>query len=189
MHELLSHEALFRTDTSGRIRDWNPAAERLTGLGARDALGRRCWEVVAGRDGDGATVCHPGCAAGRLAASGRPVPCPELTMRTALGPKRLEISAIVLRAGGDVLVLHPMREAPVHALPRSTRSDDPRLTPRQREVLRMLADGVRVSEIASRLTISVTTVRNHVRAILLELDAHSQLEAVARARSLALVGD
>jgi DNA-binding NarL/FixJ family response regulator len=53
----------------------------------------------------------------------------------------------------------------------------------------MLADGVRVSEIASRLTISVTTVRNHVRAILLELDAHSQLEAVARARSLALVGD
>jgi DNA-binding NarL/FixJ family response regulator len=82
-----------------------------------------------------------------------------------------------------------MREAPVHALPRSTRSDDPRLTPRQREVLRMLADGVRVSEIASRLTISVTTVRNHVRAILLELDAHSQLEAVARARSFALVGD
>ena len=33
----------------------------------------------------------------------------------------------------------------------------------------------------------VTSVRNHIRAILLELGAHSQLEAVARARSLALV--
>lgn len=187
MHELLSHGAVFRTDVAGRIRDWNPAAERLTGVDARDAVGRRCWEVVAGRGSDGATVCHPGCAAGRLALTGRPVPCPDLTMPTPHGPKQLAISAIVLRAGGDVLVLHPMREAPAHALPCASRTDDPHLTPRQREVLLLLAEGVRVAQIASRLTISVTTVRNHVRAILLELDAHSQLEAVARARTLALV--
>jgi hypothetical protein len=31
------------------------------------------------------------------------------------------------------------------------------------------------------------TIRNHVRALLLELGAHSQLEAVAKARSLSLL--
>ena len=43
-----------------------------------------------------------------------------------------------------------------------------------------------MKEIAGRLTLSEATVRNHVRAILRELGAHSQLEAVARARALPL---
>ena len=64
---------------------------------------------------------------------------------------------------------------------------EPSLTPRQREVLALLAGGVRARQIAARLTLSETTVRNHIRAILVELEAHSQLEAVARARALALV--
>jgi DNA-binding NarL/FixJ family response regulator len=65
--------------------------------------------------------------------------------------------------------------------------DVPRLTRRQLQILGLLAGGVRAREIALRLTLSETTVRNHIRALLLELGAHSQLEAVARARELALV--
>jgi DNA-binding CsgD family transcriptional regulator len=62
-----------------------------------------------------------------------------------------------------------------------------RLSPRQREVLRLLADGVRAREIAVRLGLSQTTVRNHIRNLLRRLDSHSQLEAVARARAWRLL--
>jgi DNA-binding NarL/FixJ family response regulator len=83
-------------------------------------------------------------------------------------------------------ILHPIRESESRAtLPRE--HDLPRLTRRQLEILGLLAGGVRVRAIAGQLTISETTVRNHIRALLLELGAHSQLEAVARARELALV--
>lgn len=56
------------------------------------------------------------------------------------------------------------------------------LTPRQREVLHLLADGVAAKAIAQRLGIAEVTVRNHIRAILSELRCHSQLEAAAEAR-------
>jgi DNA-binding NarL/FixJ family response regulator len=53
------------------------------------------------------------------------------------------------------------------------------LTPREREVLRQLADGHAVNEIAETSFVSVATVRSQVRAILLKLEVGSQLEAVA----------
>jgi DNA-binding NarL/FixJ family response regulator len=64
---------------------------------------------------------------------------------------------------------------------------DARLSPRQREVLTLLANGIRVREIAARLGLSQTTVRNHIRIVLRRLDCHSQLEAVARAREWRLI--
>lgn len=61
------------------------------------------------------------------------------------------------------------------------------LSPRQHEVLELIARGVRPREIAARLGLSETTVRNHVHQVLLRLDSHSQLEAVARAREWRLL--
>jgi DNA-binding NarL/FixJ family response regulator len=58
----------------------------------------------------------------------------------------------------------------------------PQLSPRQQQILALMARGVRVREIAAQLGLSETTVRNHVRGILKRLGCHSQLEAVARAR-------
>ena len=66
------------------------------------------------------------------------------------------------------------------AIPRS-------LSPRQRQVLSLIAEGVRVREIALRLELSETTVRNHVQGLLQRLGCHSQLEAVARARQWRLL--
>jgi DNA-binding NarL/FixJ family response regulator len=68
-----------------------------------------------------------------------------------------------------------------------TSTADVRLSPRQREVLVLLSGGVRVKEIAARLGLSETTVRNHVRLLLRGLECHSQLEAVARAREWRLL--
>lgn len=57
-----------------------------------------------------------------------------------------------------------------------------RLTPRQREVLGLLDEGVTARGIAARLGLSEPTVRNHIRGLLCRLGAHSQLEVVAEAR-------
>jgi NarL family two-component system response regulator YdfI len=53
------------------------------------------------------------------------------------------------------------------------------LTPREREVLQMLASGLANKEIATRLTISEHTVKFHVASILGKLGAASRTEAVA----------
>jgi DNA-binding NarL/FixJ family response regulator len=54
------------------------------------------------------------------------------------------------------------------------------LTPRELEVLRMMADGAANKEIAWRLGISEHTVKFHVASILGKLDAGTRTEAVAR---------
>jgi len=62
-----------------------------------------------------------------------------------------------------------------------------RLTRRQLEILRLVADGVSTGQIAGRLYLSRATVRNHVAAALRALGAHSRLEAVAVARRDGLI--
>lgn len=188
MGEVRSGAAVFRTGPDSRVHDWNAECERLTGIAADEAEGRPCWEVIAGRDADGGIVCHPGCSIARLAQQCWPVRCTDLHIRTRFGPKRITLSTIALRDDGQSTVLHPMRETTESATAAAAAPDHrrPCLTRRQREILYLLVEGVRVKQIASRLTLSETTVRNHVRAILRELGAHSQLEAVARARTLSL---
>ena len=63
----------------------------------------------------------------------------------------------------------------------------PRLTPRQREVLGLIASGLSTTEIAAHLTISPETVRNHLRSLFSELHAHTRLEAIAAAQRLGLL--
>jgi DNA-binding NarL/FixJ family response regulator len=61
------------------------------------------------------------------------------------------------------------------------------LTPREREVLRLMAQGLDNYAIAEKLVISFTTVRGHVQNVLEKLGAHSKLEAVARAGEYGLL--
>lgn len=55
------------------------------------------------------------------------------------------------------------------------------LTAREIEVLELLAQARPVPEIATELTVSLHTVRNHIRSVLMKLQARSQLEAVVTA--------
>ena len=62
-----------------------------------------------------------------------------------------------------------------------------RLTPREKQVLRLMAEGTSSRDIAGRLGISYTTVRTHIRSLGSKLGVHSKLEAIVKARELALV--
>jgi PAS domain S-box-containing protein len=64
---------------------------------------------------------------------------------------------------------------------------DSQVTPRQREILVLIASGLSTAEVASRLTLSPETVRNHLRNAFLELHAHTRVEAIAAAQHLGLL--
>jgi DNA-binding NarL/FixJ family response regulator len=63
----------------------------------------------------------------------------------------------------------------------------PALTQREREVLRLLADGLPNEEIGRRLFISAETVRTHVRKAMDKLDADTRTQAVAKAIRQSLI--
>ena len=80
----------------------------------------------------------------------------------------------------DTLASPGVRPAPVPppgpAAPADVLDD---LTPRQRQVLALLAEGLPTPEIARRMAVSVNTVRTHVNVVLHRLGVHSRLRAVA----------
>jgi two-component system, NarL family, response regulator DevR len=53
-----------------------------------------------------------------------------------------------------------------------------RLTPREREILRVVAEGKSTIEVSQELSISALTVQSHVKSILAKLGVHSKIEAV-----------
>jgi len=55
------------------------------------------------------------------------------------------------------------------------------LSPREREILKLLKDGARTPVMAKALTISEKTARTHVQNILRKLGLHSRIEAVVYA--------
>jgi DNA-binding NarL/FixJ family response regulator len=62
-----------------------------------------------------------------------------------------------------------------------------KLTPREQEILRLLAEGLSSKEIAQKLFISPKTVENHRANIMNKLDLHSSIELVRYAAKLGLI--
>lgn len=61
------------------------------------------------------------------------------------------------------------------------------VTPRERELLGLLAQGLTNDQIARTLTISTNTVRSHLHSLSMKLDTSSRSALVSRARSLGLL--
>lgn len=97
------------------------------------------------------------------------------------------VGAVRAAAGGEVL----FSSSELQRLLLSERSEPATLTepltPRELEVLYLLASGSSTAVAAASLGISTATLRAHVQAVLRKLGAHSRLEAVAEAARLGLV--
>jgi len=91
--------------------------------------------------------------------------------------------AIRLVADGQSLISPSMATKLLDEFKQMSRSNrqqvsTPRLTDRELEVLKLVAQGLNNRDIAKRLFISENTVKNHVRNILEKLQLHSRMEAV-----------
>jgi RNA polymerase sigma factor (sigma-70 family) len=96
------------------------------------------------------------------------------------------VDAIRVVAGGGTLFT-PRTISSLLNKRREMESQLEKLTAREKEVLRLMAQGTSSREIASKLGISYTTVRTHIRSLGGKLGVHSKLEAIVKARELALI--
>ena len=96
-----------------------------------------------------------------------------------------DLAAAIVAANAGEPVMSPSRLMAL--LGQRTSGSDPGLTPREVEVLRLMAEGLSNKAIAARLVVSLNTARNHSQRILTKLSAHSKLEAIAEANRRGLL--
>lgn len=123
-------------------------------------------------DTDGAVL-----AAVRAGASG-------YLVKTEAGSRLVD--AIHRAAAGEMLV-PAMQLARLISDHERRRAQEPDLTPRQAEILQLMAVGLGTKAIAEELSLKPSTAAWHVQTILEKLGAHSRLEAVAQAGQLGLL--
>ncbi len=182
-----------------RVIAWNDAATDLLGYAPDDALGRPCHEILCWRDRCGDTVCDGVCPASEPGEEDEVIGTREVLGRSATGATLwLSASTIVppLEMREACRLIHLIRE--VSLPPELERLVVERLgghtpatvnvnehlavlTPRERDVLELLTEGLDGAAIAERLYLSPATVRNHIQHILTKLGVHSRVEAVALA--------
>jgi DNA-binding CsgD family transcriptional regulator len=182
----------------GAILGWNEGAARLLDWTEDDVLGRPCYEVLGFSDRCGNKVCSAFCAGCRPAGSGELTASRDVVARSRRGRAVwLSVSTLVPPESmrGYCGVVHFFREVGLPPelerlvaerlqAPAAGTEDDgghtslDALTPRERQILELLADGLDTREIAAKLVVSLATVRNHVQNILAKLGVHSRLEAV-----------
>lgn len=96
------------------------------------------------------------------------------------------VDAIRKVAAGGTLIT-PSAIAALINRRRQTDTQRESLTAREKEVLRLMAEGVSSRDIASKLGISYATVRTHIRSLDAKLGVHSKVQAIVKARELALI--
>lgn len=186
----LSADVLFAVDAHQRIVVWNKEASRVLGYDGSTALGKPCYQVVAGCDEDGHRFCRESCTVISNAADGQALSAPRLSARTSSGNRVvLDVSTIVLSSDDDLHAVIHLCRVPGPARADLNGDDAPGvcLTAREEEVLHRLCAGEGTVEIASTLGISNTTVRNHLQRLMHKLGVHTRSEAIALAFRMGLV--
>jgi PAS domain S-box-containing protein len=195
---LAASEGMFVTDDRQRIVAWSSAAQRLLGFSPEEAVGRTCYQVVMGREPDGHPVCGRNCSVTRNARRLRGTAAYDVVAHSRDGATKCLSNSVLVIEGpeGAFHVVHLLRETPMAqpvmrrlevAAPSDAEPLVETLTRRELEVLRLLAQGATIDEIAESLTISVLTARNHTASIARKLGAHSRLETVLLAMRHGLV--
>jgi PAS domain S-box-containing protein len=204
--EARTGDAVYVVGPDYTIVHWDKRMESLSGVLSEEVLGKPCYEAVMGESEGGQRFCVHGCSVMHLAQQGRPVSSYEMKIKTRSGQKRwVSASNLTIETEEGPYLVHLLRDAQgthdtlemargliqlssKEDAPVPKRKDVPALTPRQLEVLKLLSEGKNAREIGSDLYLSQATVRNHIRALLQALGAHSQLEVLAKAREVGILG-
>jgi PAS domain S-box-containing protein len=213
--ELLTSTAVaaFASDQSGHITVWNQAAEALLDHQATRVVGKPCHKVICGRDLYGNRFCNESCAVRKMRRHREPIHPYEFQVKHRLGEMlKVKCSVIIAPSANArrfnfihlVEPLDPAAESRLDelarhcgAMPGFPSTADKRkkvaagpirkLTPREIEVLRLVASGTSTKEITHALGIQAATVHNHIQHTLDKLGAHTKLQAVYIAQQRGLL--
>ena len=194
-----SPDPVFATDRRNTLIFWNSSCERLLGFTEAEVVGVGCAAALEGCDAYGNRYCSEHCPVTAMAVRGETIRHFGLRLRTKDGrvlPMDVSVLHLSVRPPDHFVLAHILKPSEPAALARDASPATPprpilvsvrespdararRLTPREVEVLGMLAAGRSVPEIGGRLHISTLTARNHIQNILEKLEVHSKAEAVA----------
>jgi PAS domain S-box-containing protein len=206
-------DGAFAVDTELNIVYWNQAAQDMLGFDKSETIGYPCYQLLQGLDEQHRLFCEAYCSVAKAVSKRRPVANYDIQALTKKGERQwLNMSIVAYREEEKeekTYILHLFRDSTnskdIEALfnkvldvarngndvpSPSYPAIDPyfdELTPREKEVLSLLAEGHSTGEIAQILVISPNTVRNHVQHILQKLHVHSRAEAVACAMRYGLI--
>jgi DNA-binding CsgD family transcriptional regulator len=121
--------------------------------------------------------------AGRTIANGDPFPTTDLVLWSVV----IAILGVSLGTIQHALTATPAERLAELAVPPAPAPPLLHLSPREQEVLRLVAEGCSNTMIANRLHLSDNTVKGYVEALLLHLSARNRAEAVATASRLNLL--
>lgn len=197
LYQLFSRtpDAVFAIDETRHIIFHNSAFSRILQRPATQISGHKCHEVLCGRTLDGRHFCDSDCRVARDTVCGRAVENFDLII---VKPDKqlvwLSIGVCALPQPVDhaaaIFVLRPV--SAIQAISGFTGSSllpkEPNpyeeagtLTRRERQILKLLADGLGTEAIARALYISRTTVRRHLQNLFAKLGVHNRTEAVCSA--------
>jgi PAS domain S-box-containing protein len=210
-------DGAFVTDEDQRIIFWNQAATQITGHPYQEVSSLPCYEVLAGRDDQGRLFCFEHCRIAKAALRDKSVKDYDISIsHKSDGVRWINLSTLTFPANGDKskVLLHLFRDvtrqkqseqlisqmlkaardlqnggSPQTSFPVENGQPVDDLTNRELDVLSLLAQGFSTDKIARSLSISPSTVRNHIRNILQKLQVHSRLEAVVQAHKHGLISE
>jgi len=207
-------DGVYAVDSRQRIVYWNPSAQQILGWKPDEAVGKHCYDVIAGGDYEGQRFCRRNCPTITAARRAKPVGNYDvLSSRKDGSPVWLNVSIILPPEGGrnGICAVHVFRDVSerrrseqlaqitMETVARFSAGEEgqvetkpypppgPPLTQREVEVLRLLASGVPTEDIATTLGVSRSTARNHIESILAKLGVHSRLQAVVYASQHGLI--
>lgn len=210
-------DGAFVINEKQQIIHWNQAAQELLGYTYDEISNQPCYEILAGCDDRGRLICQEQCRVVNTAFKGKTLTNFDASIRTkADGFRWINMSTFtfpVKDGENDRVLVHLFRDVAqkkhheqfidqvltaaknllnetspqtLSSVPVELRTID--LTSREREVLSLLTQGLSTKDIARSLSISSSTVRNHIRNILRKLHVHNRLEAVIYSFKHGLIG-
>ena len=101
------------------------------------------------------------------------------------------VAAVRLAASGESMLSPALASSMLSEVKRESRQGATGLgsviSTREEEVLQLIADGLTLPEVATKLYISVKTVKNHLASIYAKLDARDRTQAVLRAVRMGII--